>query len=103
MYSFFYFAVFILYFTKLMTIRKSSTNSVESYLISFSALVAKFLISEAVCDMQVTKGNEPDMNWTDELRMFVFVALRPMSIAMVIAGRPVHLTTLFPGQAWASG
>ena len=31
--------------------------------------------------------------------LFVFVALRPMSIAMVIAGRSVHLTTLFPGQA----
>ena len=35
--------------------------------------------------------------------LFVLVALRPMSTAMVIAGRPVHLTTLFPGQAWASG
>ena len=30
---------------------------------------------------------------------FVFVALRPKSTAMVIAGRSVHLTTLFPGQA----
>ena len=30
---------------------------------------------------------------------FVFVALRPMSTAMVIAGRSVHLTTLFPDQA----
>ena len=29
----------------------------------------------------------------------VFVALRPMSTAMVIAGRSVHLTTFFPGQA----
>ena len=28
-----------------------------------------------------------------------FVALRPKSLAMVIAGRSVHLTTLFPGQA----
>ena len=27
------------------------------------------------------------------------VALRPKSTAMVIAGRSVHLTTLFPGQA----
>ena len=32
-----------------------------------------------------------------------FVALRPKSIAMVIVGRSVHLTTLFPGQAWTSG
>ena len=31
--------------------------------------------------------------------LFVFVVLRPMSTAMVIAGRAVHLTTLFPGQA----
>ena len=30
---------------------------------------------------------------------FVFVALRPKSTAMVIAGLSVHLTTLFPGQA----
>ena len=33
-------------------------------------------------------------------RLFVcFVALRPKSTAMVMAGRSVHLTTLFPGQA----
>ena len=31
--------------------------------------------------------------------LFVFVALCPKSTAMVIAGRSVHLTTLFPGQA----
>ena len=30
---------------------------------------------------------------------FGFVALRPMSTAMVIAGQSVHFTTLFPGQA----
>ena len=29
----------------------------------------------------------------------VVVALRPKLTAMVIAGRSVHLTTLFPGQA----
>ena len=29
----------------------------------------------------------------------LFVALRPKSTAMVIAGRSAHLTTLFPGQA----
>ena len=38
------------------------------------------------------------------LQLFVclfvcFVALRPKSTAMVIAGRSVHLTTLFLGQA----
>ena len=37
---------------------------------------------------------------------FVFVclvALRPKSTDMVMAGRSVHLTTLFPGQAGTSG
>ena len=34
------------------------------------------------------------------LVLFVyFVALRPKSIAMVMVGRSVHLSTLFPGQA----
>ena len=28
-----------------------------------------------------------------------FIALRPKSTAMVMAGRSLHLTTLFPGQA----
>ena len=40
---------------------------------------------------------QPSMNQHDFL--FVFVALRPMSTAMVFAGRTVHLTTPFPGQA----
>ena len=31
--------------------------------------------------------------------LFVFVALRPKSTAMVIAEWSFHLTTLFPGQA----
>ena len=30
--------------------------------------------------------------------VFVFVALRSKSTAMVMAGRSVHLTTFFPGQ-----
>ena len=38
-----------------------------------------------------------------DICLFVFVALRPMSTAMVIAGRSVNLITLFPGQARASG
>ena len=33
------------------------------------------------------------------MKLVGFVALRPKSTAMVIAGRSVHLTTLFPGQA----
>ena len=34
--------------------------------------------------------------------LFVFVALRPKSTAMAMAGQSVHLTTLFHGQAWTS-
>ena len=34
-----------------------------------------------------------------QLLCVCFVALRPKSTAMVIAGRSVHLTTPFPGQA----
>ena len=34
-----------------------------------------------------------------DLFFVCFVALRPKSTAMVMAGRSVHLTTLFPGQA----
>ena len=36
---------------------------------------------------------------SDSFVFVCFVALRPKSTAMVIAGRSVHLTTLFPGQA----
>ena len=40
-----------------------------------------------------------EVNLTD-LDLFVcFVALRPKSTAMVMTGRSVQLTTLFPGQA----
>ena len=35
-----------------------------------------------------------------KVSLFVcFVALRSKSTAMVMAGRSVHLTTIFPGQA----
>ena len=41
-----------------------------------------------------------DMPGNAVICLFVcFVALRPKSTAMVIAGRSVHLTILFPGQA----
>ena len=34
-----------------------------------------------------------------QMKLVGFVALRPKSTAMVIAGRSVHLTKRFPGQA----
>ena len=45
---------------------------------------------------------QPFLYCTVKPRYFLFVclvALRPKSTAMVIAGRSVHLITLFPGQA----
>ena len=38
-------------------------------------------------------------NTCSTINLVGFVALRPKSTGMVIAGRSVHLTTLFPGQA----
>ena len=37
---------------------------------------------------------------THQIWLVCFVALRPKSTAMVMAGWSVHLTTLLPGQAW---
>ena len=46
---------------------------------------------------------DPDQTALGFVCLFVcFVALRPKSPAMVIVGRSVHLTTLFPGQARTS-
>ena len=50
----------------------------------------------------IQSNTEYDYNTTTKQMGFLFVcfvALRPKSTAMVIAGRSVHLTTLFPGQA----
>ena len=44
--------------------------------------------------IKVTKVSKMLVGW-----LVGFVALRPMSTAMVIAGRSVHLTIFFPGQA----
>ena len=41
----------------------------------------------------------PMMSQVYSMILFCLVALRPKSTAKVIAGRSVHLTTLFPGQA----
>ena len=54
------------------------------------------LLTEHHLEFLSLKGDCTD---SSESILFFFVALRPMSTAMVIAGRSVHLTTLFPGQA----
>ena len=52
------------------------------------------------CKHCKTTAQNPEIFCHREVGWLVgFVALRPKSTAMVIAGRSVHLTTLFPGQA----
>ena len=65
--------------------------------ITFGAL--KHLNLPISIKIPVTTARVVNLGTTTKLCLFVFVALRPMSTAMVIAGRSVHLTTLFPGQA----
>ena len=67
----------------------------ESKSIYISSPVCRTGVMYVLLYLEVT----PDID-LDSICLFVcFVALRPMSTAMVIAGRSVHLTTLFPGQA----
>ena len=47
----------------------------------------------------VNEGSDCINLFGEKFCLFVFVALRPKSTAMVIAGRSVHLTTLF---SWAN-
>ena len=58
------------------------------------------------CDIQIdgrggVREAQANMEETDRERLpFVcLVALRPKSTAMIMVGRSVHLTTLFPRQA----
>ena len=56
--------------------------------------------SSVVLDCIDSWSLHPYLLYIFEFDNFVcFVALRPKSTAMVMAGRSVHLTTLFPGQA----
>ena len=43
--------------------------------------------------------NNAKMQYIVDILFVWFFALNPKSTAMVMAGRLVHLTTLFPGQA----
>ena len=54
---------------------------------------------KSICECaQSAKGSFSNRTFCKEKCWLVgFVALRPKSTAMVIAGRSVHLTTLFPG------
>ena len=58
---------------------------------------------DTLLDLHFTKAMQVNKTLMSYLFCFVcFVALRPKSTAMVMAGQSVHLTALFPGQAWTS-
>ena len=57
-----------------------------------------FALNQKACLLHFFTGTSDKLDQHACL-VVCFVALRPMSTAMVIAGRSVHLTTLFPGQA----
>ena len=71
------------------------------------AFVSRELFKTSASDLQyyhkASHFNSHTTKWDSEfclfVCLFVFVALRPKSTAMVIAGRSVHLITLF---SWAS-
>ena len=59
-----------------------------------------FISLKIVLSLKLANSADPDeMPRVAFCWLVDFVALRPKSTAMVIAGRSVHLTTLFPGQA----
>ena len=51
-------------------------------------------VKESITNQLRICGMQHETDW-----LVGFVALRPKSTAMVIAGRSVHLTSHFPGQA----
>ena len=58
------------------------------------------LVESPLSVQEVTSSNPMTTPYQGVKNGFVCLfALRPKSTALVIAGRSVHLTTLFPGQA----
>ena len=56
-------------------------------------IIEKFPNSHSTFEYQISIGTEMVFS------SMLFCCLRPKSTAIVIAGRSVHLITLFPGQA----
>ena len=72
--------------------KRSSEKKLQSYL-------EIIFCDPSIYTMDHPKSNVFSLTLKD---CFVcFVALRPKSTAMVMAGRSVHLTTLFPGQLFS--
>ena len=67
-------------------------------LLKILVLENKYKIVVPLFDAAYVAPNE-DITLVSKDSFVCFVALRPKSTAMVMAGRSAHLTTLFPGQA----
>ena len=81
--------------------RPTMPSKCSQYIEALCLQGAQWLIGSVLDSRPRGRGSEPHRrHCVVVLICFVcFVALRPKSTAMVIAGRSVHLTTLFPGQA----
>ena len=68
--------------------------------INFSDFSTKTYVVVNISHQQLFLASKTNVKLMEkEFFCSCFVALRPKSTAMVMAGRSVHLTTLFPGQA----
>ena len=56
-------------------------------------------LTNVICNSKKIKDLASIPAFQKYILFCLFVALRPKSTAMVMAGRSVHLTTLSPGQA----
>ena len=81
-----------------LQLNKANSSDTEAPFLDLNSSITNGIVSSKIYDKR------DDFNF--EIVNFPFldgfvslVALRPKSTAMVIAGRSVHLTTLFPGQA----
>ena len=88
---------FLLYFLFQTTF---TAAGVKSHTFPFSAVVKDIdrEIDEVLSRAKSVARGKMKIS-TSKFWLVGFVALRPKSTAMVIAGRSVHLTTPFPGQA----
>ena len=72
-------------------------NTIKNKLIMHAFHSSRYLQSKRMFDISHASMIKSTVKVNK--RVCFVVALRPKSTAMVIAGRSVHLTTLFPGQA----
>ena len=80
---------------------QNSGEQVKTYVYMSQCMIfpTMWYVQPAKPQMSLCKSIEYSMIVKLLTDFVCFVALRPKSTAMVIGGRSVYLTTLFPGQA----